>query len=75
MTDEDYDNGFDDPPLYPRGKLASMSLADLEKELDRQAGRQGALGDADYIDNYAVMEAEGRCNLVEAEIKRRKAPP
>lgn len=70
-TDDDYE----DPPLYPTGKLASMSLEELEREHERQCDRQGALGDAEYIDDRKVEETEMRCRLVENEIKRRKENP
>lgn len=62
---------FEDPPLYRPGKLAGMSLDELRKEHDRQCDRQGALGDAEYINERAVEETEMRCRLVEAEIQRR----
>lgn len=72
--DLDLDNDWhDDPPLYPVGKLAGMSLEDLERELERQADRQGRLGDAEYIDDRAVEDTEARYRLVETEIKKRKA--
>jgi hypothetical protein len=63
---------YDDPPLYPAGRLARMTLAELEQELDRQSDRQGRLGDAEWIDDRAVEETEARCRLVEAEIRRRR---
>jgi hypothetical protein len=63
----------EDPPLYPQGKLAAMSIAELEREYGRQSGRQGRLGDAERIDERAVEETEMRCRLVENEIKRRRA--
>lgn len=78
--DEDFDDSwiddqdlYEDPPLYPVGKLAGMSLEELEREYDRQCDRQGRLGEAEHINDRAVEETEMRCNLVEAEIKRRKA--
>jgi hypothetical protein len=71
--DDDYDDDlYEEPPLYPAGKLAGMTLEELERELDRQCDRQGRLGDADRIDDRAVEETEMRCRVVEAEIKRRK---
>lgn len=66
------DDDYEDPPLYPVGKLAGMTVADLEKERDRQADIQGALGDAEHIDDVAVERAEARGRLVDNEIKRRK---
>lgn len=78
--DDDYDDSwlyvddhYQDPPLYPIGKLAGMTLDQLEREFDRQCDRQGRLGDAEHIDDRAVEETEMRCRLVESEIKRRKA--
>lgn len=68
----DDDDRYEDPPLYPPGKLAGMSLEELERESDRQAGRQGSLGDAEHIDEMAVQETEARWRLVDNEIKRRK---
>ena len=69
-----YDDGpIEDPPLYPAGKLAAMSLEELERELDRQSDRQGRLGDAERIDDRAVEETEMRCRMVETEITRRKS--
>lgn len=59
-------------PRHPAGKLADMTLAELEREYDRQCDRQGRLGDAEHIDDRAVEETEMRCNVVAAEIKRRK---
>src|SRR5437016_705441 len=59
--------------LYPEGKLAAMAIEELQRELDRQCDRQGALGDAELIDERAVEKAESRCRLLEAEIKRRDA--
>jgi hypothetical protein len=70
---DDDDRLYEDPPLYPPGKLASMSLAELERELDRQCDRQGWLGEAEYINDRAVEETEARCRLVEAEIRSRSA--
>lgn len=69
------DDRYEDPPLYPPGKLAGMSLEELERESDRQAGRQGSLGDAEHIDEMAVQETESRWRLVDNEIKRRKESP
>lgn len=66
---------FVEPPLYPDGKLAGMTLEDLEREHDGQCDRQGRLGDAERIDDRAVEQTEMRCRLVEAEIRRRKAAP
>lgn len=72
MFDDDYgDDLYEDPPLYPEGKLAGMTLEELERELDRQNDRQGRLGDAERIDDRAVEETEMRGRLVDAEIKRR----
>jgi hypothetical protein len=65
------DDDYDDPPLYPVGKLAGMTVEQLRLEYERQCDRQGALGDADIIDDYAVEQTEARCRMVEAEIKRR----
>lgn len=69
----DDDDDYEDPPLYPAGKLAGMSVADLKAELDRQSDRQGWLGEAKYIDDRAVEETEMRCRAVEAELKSRGA--
>lgn len=66
------DRDYEDPPLYPLGKLAGMTLEELEKESDYQCDRQGRLGDAEYINDYEVEQTEARCTLVENEIKRRK---
>lgn len=68
---DDYDI-YEDPPLYPAGTLAAMSLEELEREYTRQCHRQGSLGDAERIDERAVEETEMRCRLIEAEIKKRK---
>jgi len=68
---DDDDEYFEEPPLYPPGKLAGMSLDQLEAEADRQCDIQGSLGDAEYINEAAVARAESRYRLVEAEIKRR----
>lgn len=68
QDDEDF---FEDPPLYPVGKLAGMSTVDLHREFDKQCDRQGRLGDAERIDDRAVEDTEARCRLVEAELKRR----
>lgn len=67
------DDGYEEPPPYAHGKLASMTLEQLEQEFERQCDRQGRLGDAERIDDRAVEETEARCRLVAAEIKRRKA--
>jgi hypothetical protein len=67
------DDVFSDPPLYPPGRLAAMSDEELDREAERQADRQGALGDAEVIDDYAVEIADARCRAVEAEIRRRCA--
>ena len=64
---------YEDPPLYAPGKLAGMTLAELEREVERQCDRQGRLGDVEYIDERALEECEMRWRLVEAEIKRRRA--
>lgn len=75
MNNDFYDDNDDlyedDPPLYPLGRLAKMTLEQLERELDRQNSRQGRLGDAEHIDDRAVENTEMRARLVEAEIKRR----
>ena len=65
------DSLYEDPPLYPPGKLAEMTVDELKKEFDRQCDLQGRLGDAEYIDDRAVEATEARCRLVEAELKRR----
>ncbi|QRG06076.1 hypothetical protein EZH22_24300 [Xanthobacter dioxanivorans] len=66
--DDDY---YDDQPLYPPGKLASMTLEELEKEGERQSDRQGRLGDAEVINEYEVERTEARCRAIEDEIRRR----
>lgn len=71
---DDYDdNIYVDPPLYPVGKLAGMTVEQLRAEHVRQCDRQGRLGDAEHIDDRAVEETERRCRLVEDELKRRGA--
>ena len=70
---DDDPGDYKDPPLYPTGKLAGRTVEELEREYDRQCGRQGRLGDAEYIDDRAVEETEMRCRMVEDEIRRRKA--
>ena len=67
----DDDDIYEDPPLYPPGKLADMTVDELKAEFDRQCDRQGRLGDAEHIDDRAVEATEARCRLVEAELKRR----
>lgn len=62
---------YEDPPLYPLGKLAAMTVDELRVEYDHQCDRQGRLGDAEYINDRLVEETEMRCNLVVAELKRR----
>lgn len=69
------DYPYDDPPLYPEGWLKRQTLERLRTELDRQCDRQGALGDAEYIDDHAVERTEARIRLVEAEIKARGEQP
>lgn len=66
------DGPYNEPPLYPAGKLAAMSVDELRREHTRQCGIQGAFGDAEHIDDWAVSEAEARCAAVQAEIKQRK---
>lgn len=68
-----YETDYDDPPLYAPGRLEKMTVQALRHEYDRQCDRQGALGDADHIDDRAVEETEMRCRVVEAELKRRGA--
>jgi hypothetical protein len=76
---DDYDDDlwgdvpYEDLPLYPPGKLSDMAIAELNAEYDRQSGLQGRLGDAEHINDMAVEEAEQRCRLVDAEIRRRAA--
>jgi hypothetical protein len=71
--DDYYDSDiYEDPPLYPLGHLAGMTLEQLQREADRQSGIQGSLGDAEYIDDAAVERAETRYRLVEMEIRRRQ---
>lgn len=64
---------YEDPPLYPSGHLASLTLEQLERESSRQAGIQGAAGD--NLDRPGIEDviqnAEARWRLVENEIKRR----
>ncbi len=70
---DDDDRWEPDPPLYPPGKLEGMTLDELKRESDRQADIQGALGDAEFIDDRAVALAEARWDAVDNEIKRRAA--
>lgn len=72
----DGDDGlYSDPPLYPQGRLAGMTVEQLRAEYERQCDRQGRLGDAEYIDDRAVEEAEARCDLVKSELATRGARP
>jgi hypothetical protein len=68
------DDRYEDPPLYPAGHLASLTVEQLEKESSRQAGVQGAAGD--NLDRPGIEDvirnAEARCRLVENELKLRK---
>ena len=71
--DGPYDDHYVEPPLYPAGKLAGMSIEELTAEIHRQGDIQGRLGDAEHIDQAAVERTESRWRLVDAEIKRRRA--
>lgn len=71
--DDDFDTYYEEPPLYPAGRLAGMTVEQLNAEATRQCHIQGSLGDAEYIDDSAVERAERRYRLVEAELKRRAA--
>ena len=72
FNDYDDDDLSVDPPLYPDGYLASLTLEQLEAEHERQRDRQGSLGDADRIDDRAVEETERRCRRLELAIQVRK---
>lgn len=73
-ADDGCDEGpWVDPPLYAEGKLAAMNLAELQAEHERQCDRQGALGDAEVINDQLVTGTEARIRLVDAEIARRKS--
>lgn len=63
----------EEPPLYPVGKLAAMTVDELRKEQMRQGHIQGSLGDAEHIDESAVERAESRWRLVDNKLKRRSA--
>lgn len=65
------DDNYEESPLYPDGWLESRTIDQLEAESSRQGGIQGALGDAEYIDDAAVCRAEARCRMVENEISNR----
>lgn len=60
--DYDYDH-YEDPPLYPAGKIEAMTAEELEREIERQCDIQGALGDAEYINDAAVERAEARYQI------------
>ena len=75
LTEDDYfdheDDYYDDPSLYPSGKIEGMDIHELRDELERQLDIQGSLGDVEYINDAAVERAEMRIRIVEAEMQSR----
>jgi hypothetical protein len=81
VDDDGYDDGpfygnYQEPPLYPDGKLASMSVDELNREIERQSNIHDAAVDrCEDMNSPTIETARFRWEACEHELRRRGVEP
>lgn len=70
------DDNYEEPPLYPAGKILSMTPEQLIAERDRQNRiHDMAVDRCEEINSPTIETAQARANVVQRELERRGLNP